>query len=117
MLLLTVHKCWLVCLLPLLALYAWAFAEPRDVISEAEREVTVTGIVTDEEGNHVIAASVLCPEKGIGTISDADGRYVVTIGKNDTIHIQMSGYQSRKVCVGNREIKDRKTTINVQLNH
>lgn len=70
--------------------------EPRDVISEAEREVTVTGIVTDEEGNHVIAASVLCPEKGIGTISDADGRYVVTIGKNDTIHIQMSGYQSRK---------------------
>ena len=114
---LTVHKCWLVCLLPLLALYAWAFAEPRDVISEAEREVTVTGIVTDEEGNHVIAASVLCPEKGIGTISDADGRYVVTIGKNDTIHIQMSGYQSRKVCIGNREIKDCKTTINVQLNH
>lgn len=114
---LTVHKCWLVCLLPLLALYAWAFAEPRDIISEAEREVTVTGIVTDEEGNHVIAASVLCPEKGIGTISDADGRYVVTIGKNDTIHIQMSGYQSRKVCIGNREIKDCKTTINVQLNH
>ena len=49
--------------------------------------------------------------------SDADGRYVVTIGKNDTIHIQMSGYQSRKVCIGNREIKDCKTTINVQLNH
>ena len=42
--------------MPLLALYAWAFAEPRDVISEAEREVTVAGIVTDEEGNHVIAA-------------------------------------------------------------
>ena len=97
--------------------FAWAFAEPRDVISEAEREVTVAGIVTDEEGNHVIAASVLCPAKGIGTISDADGRYVVTVGKNDTIHIQMSGYQSRKVCVGNREIKDHKVTINVQLNH
>ena len=97
----------------------WLYGSMKSLVNpfEAEREVTVAGIVTDEEGNHVIAASVLCPAKGIGTISDADGRYVVTVGKNDTIHIQMSGYQSRKVCVGNREIKDHKVTINVQLNH
>ena len=49
------------CLLPLLALYAWAFAEPRGGIYEADREVTVAGLVTEDDGIYVIAASVLCP--------------------------------------------------------
>lgn len=113
----TVRKYWIGCLLPLLTVYAWAFAEPRAIISKTEQEVTVTGIVTDEEGNNVIAASVLCPAKALATISDADGRYVLTIGRNDTIHIQMSGYKSQKVYIGSREIKEGKATINVQLSH
>lgn len=114
---LTIRKCWIVCLLPILAVYGWAFAKPRVVLSETDQEVTVMGIVADKDGKSVIAASVFCPAKNLGTISDADGRYVLTVGKNDTIHIHMAGYKNRKIFIGNSEIKDNKATINVQLNH
>lgn len=79
------------------------------VFDEVPVQVSISGKVTDENGEALIGAAVL--EKGTtnGTITDIDGNYQLTVGDGAVLQISFVGYQSIEVPVNNR------TTINPQL--
>jgi TonB-dependent starch-binding outer membrane protein SusC len=71
---------------------------------------TVTGQVTSsDDGSGLPGVNVV--EKGTsnGTVTDADGKYSITVGENSTIVFSFVGYKATEMSVGNQ------STINVGL--
>ncbi len=73
------------------------------------REVTVTGRVTNIEGNPVEGASVSVKGTSVGTTTDASGNYRLTVPDNATLLFSSIGFTEREEVVGDR------TVINVVL--
>ncbi|MBK8516390.1 MAG: SusC/RagA family TonB-linked outer membrane protein [Saprospiraceae bacterium] len=73
---------------------------------------TVTGKVTDNTGEAVIGANVIVKEApGVGTISDIDGMYSVTIPKGGiTLVFSYTGFETKSIEIGNS------STINIVMN-
>ena len=74
------------------------------------QNITVSGTVTDGEGEPLIGASVV--EKGSpgnGAVTDLDGRYTISIPSDATLSFSYIGYTSQDVAVNG------KTTVNVIL--
>lgn len=69
----------------------------------------VSGVVTDGTGETVIGASVL--EKGTtnGTITDLDGKFILTVNNNAVLQISYVGYTTQEVPVKG------KTSFNITL--
>lgn len=111
-----IQKCWAVGLVPLLLVYAWIFSIPvaRAEIM-GEQQITMVGMITDEVGRKVVAASLIVPQKAWGTISDMDGNYQLSVGSKDTVYISMSGYEKQEICVADYTVKDAEIVIDVQL--
>lgn len=71
---------------------------------------TVSGKVTDDQGNPLPAVSVVVKGTNTGTTSLQDGSYQINISdKNATLVFSLVGYESQKI-----KVKER-TTINVSL--
>lgn len=70
---------------------------------------TVTGTITDQDGEPLPSATVL--EKGTanGSIADMDGKFSITVSETATLIFRFSGFETKEVYVGNQ------STINVQL--
>jgi iron complex outermembrane receptor protein len=70
---------------------------------------TVTGVISDSDGEALIGANVL--EKGTlnGTISDIDGSYSLTVADGATLVFSFTGFADQEIVVGNQ------STINVSL--
>lgn len=111
-----IHKYWVACLIPLLSVYAWAFAVPvsPDRASDIQR-VTIMGTITNEKGDKIVAASVIAPHTSAGTISDMDGHYILSVENQDTVYISMDGYEKQRICVAEYPVAGTKVVINVQL--
>jgi TonB-linked SusC/RagA family outer membrane protein len=69
----------------------------------------VTGTVTDAKGETVIGANVVEKGSANGSITDADGKFTLTVKENATLVISFVGYVTQEIAVGNR------TTLNVTL--
>jgi len=67
-----------------------------------KRSKTVAGMVTDENDEPLIGAAVqIKGQEGSGTVTDADGRFTLTVPSNDaTLRISSIGYVAREVRVG-----------------
>lgn len=65
----------------------------------AQNKVTVKGVVTDKKGETIIGASVtLKGNKSIGTISDIDGNFVLTVpNDNVTLIVSYIGMETKEV--------------------
>ncbi len=62
--------------------------------------VTVTGTVTDANGETVIGASVVPKGKaGAGVVTDFDGRFTITVPKGSTLQISYIGMKMKDVKV------------------
>lgn len=72
-------------------------------------QMTVTGVVTDADGEALIGANVL--EKGTsnGTITDIDGSYSISVGDGATLVFSFTGFTDQEIVVGNQ------TSIDVEL--
>ncbi|MCL1933225.1 MAG: SusC/RagA family TonB-linked outer membrane protein [Candidatus Azobacteroides sp.] len=69
---------------------------------------TVTGIVTDESGESLPGVNVIVKDSRIGTITDGDGKYIITAPNADaTLVFSYIGMITREIVVGDR------TNINV----
>jgi len=85
--------------------YAFSVPDPGDM-----QQKRVTGRVTDQTGAALPGVNIL--EKGTinGAISDADGRYALTVASpNSVLNFSFIGYNTREVTVGAQ------TTIDVVL--
>ncbi len=76
------------------------------------QEKTVTGTVTDQEGEPLIGVNVVVKESRkvgtiVGTITDYNGEYELIMPEGtDTLAFSFIGYISEEVAVGNRTIVD-----------
>ena len=77
----------------------------------AQRELTITGHVTDATGEDVIGASVIVKDaKGLGTITDFNGNYTIKVQEYRTLVFSYIGYTPQEVLV-----KGDKTTIDIVM--
>jgi TonB-linked outer membrane protein, SusC/RagA family/TonB-dependent outer membrane receptor, SusC/RagA subfamily, signature region len=74
------------------------------------QSITVRGTVTDESGEALVGVTIQIPGTAIGTITDADGRFVLpNVPSDGTLEISYVGMLSQTVALNGR------TTINVVL--
>ena len=69
-------------------------------------DIAITGKVTDEKGEPIPGATVSVPGTNIGTATDIDGNYSLTVPDNSRLVFSFIGYQSQTVEVGNSDVID-----------
>jgi TonB-linked SusC/RagA family outer membrane protein len=71
---------------------------------------TVTGVVTDENDEPVIGATILVVGTSRGTVTDINGRFSIDVPANAVLQISYVGYVTQRIRVGTS------STLNVKLN-
>ena len=72
-------------------------------VSVLERaDVAVTGTVTNEDGEPVPGATVSIPGTGIGTATDLDGNYSITVPEGSTLVFSFIGFESQSIAVNDQ---------------
>lgn len=67
---------------------------------------TVTGIVSDENGESIIGATVSVKGTTTGTMTDLDGKFSISVKNNDVLTISYVGYAEQSVSVsGKNDLK------------
>jgi len=84
------------------------FSSEMPGYSIAQQLKSVTGVVTDAKGEPLPGVTVQIKGTGIGTVTDADGRYTLN-NVSDEAAIEFLGMKTQEMIVGNR------TTIDVEL--
>lgn len=70
-------------------------------------QVTVTGTVTNAAGETLIGASIFVKDQvGVGTITDVDGTYSLTVDDNATLVFSYTGFESQEIPVNGRTVID-----------
>jgi len=68
---------------------------------------TVTGKVTDEEGESLIGVSILVKGTGSGTVTDLDGSFSINVPEESNVLIfSYTGFANKSVQVNNRSVID-----------
>lgn len=73
------------------------------------QNITVTGVVSDPEGEPLIGASVLAEGTNAGAATNIDGEYSLSVAPNATLVVSYIGYTPQRVAV------DGRTVVNVTL--
>ncbi|WP_235954577.1 SusC/RagA family TonB-linked outer membrane protein [Cyclobacterium salsum] len=79
------------------------------VVSKSLVEVIVSGTVVDENGQPIPGATVSVPGTSIGTATDLDGKYSITVPDGSSLVFSFIGFESQTITVGNQQ------TINITL--
>lgn len=76
-------------------------AEPAGPLAQ----ITVTGTVTDAKGEALIGATILVKDQvGVGTITDVDGSYSITVDENAVLVFSFTGFEKQEIAVGGRKV-------------
>lgn len=76
-------------------------------LTETQAEVTITGRVTDENGQDFPGVNVILKGTTSGTNTDADGKYTISVPDANAILVfSFVGYSTQEVPVGNRTVVD-----------
>lgn len=77
---------------------------------------TISGTVSDKNGDPLIGVSVIVKDSKIGTVTDLDGKYsIVVSGNNPVLVVSYVGYVSQDLRVGERKTVDVVLDENNQL--
>ncbi|MDE6522294.1 MAG: TonB-dependent receptor [Muribaculaceae bacterium] len=76
-----------------------AYAEPLPVAAPQAETGTVTGVITDSEGELLIGATVLVKGTSTGTATDIDGRFSLNAPIGSELQISYVGYQNKTIKV------------------
>lgn len=78
-------------------------------------ERTVSGTITDENGEGIPGVSILISGTSTGTRTDVDGKYTLVVpGDRDVLHVSFIGYRTIDVTIGNRTAIDIKMELDIQ---
>ncbi|MFY0689920.1 MAG: TonB-dependent receptor [Cyclobacteriaceae bacterium] len=75
------------------------------------QDKNISGKVTDENGEGLPGASVVVRGTSIGTTTDIEGNFTMSVSNDATVVVSFVGYESRVMEVGNQEFLD----INMSL--
>src|SRR5690606_35171440 len=81
-------------------------AENPVLIENEIRDVTVSGTVTDPNGEPIPGVTVSVPGTTIGTATDLDGRYSLTVQEGSTLVFSFIGFEPQSIAVGDRSVID-----------
>ena len=81
----------------------------QGVMLAQDNAKSITGEVTDENGQPLIGATVVVKGTGSGTITDADGSFIISANSEDVLAVSYIGYLNQEVSVGNQSV------ISIQL--
>ena len=71
------------------------------------QNIKITGTVSDDENNPLIAAAVIVDGVGTGTTTDASGAYSITVPSADAVlRFESLGYAPTKIKVGDKRVID-----------
>jgi len=79
------------------------------VIAPSQIAKEITGVITDSDGNPVPGASVAVKGTSLGTITDMDGKFAITVHEGATLIVSFMGMKTKTVVVGSSSV------INVTL--
>ncbi|MEX2592861.1 MAG: TonB-dependent receptor [Anditalea sp.] len=79
------------------------------LIANQEVEVEITGTVVDETGEPIPGVTVSVPGTGIGTATDIEGKYTLSVPEGSTLVFSFIGFEAQQISVGDQSI------INVTL--
>ena len=71
-------------------------------VRKTEKRFNVTGVVTDSHGEPLIAVSILIKGTDNGAITDADGKFSISVQADDTIEFHYIGYESQEIAVAGK---------------
>lgn len=79
-------------------------------VTQQSASRTVTGLLTDSNGDPIIGATIKITGKQGGTITDIDGRYKIVVADNDELVFSYIGFETVS-----RKVKKGQESINVQM--
>lgn len=68
----------------------------------AQQQINVSGTVLDQSGEAVIGASVTVVGQKVGTVSDLDGKFSLSVAPQGAISVSFLGYITQTVSIDNR---------------
>ncbi|MCF8336127.1 MAG: SusC/RagA family TonB-linked outer membrane protein [Bacteroidales bacterium] len=77
--------------------------EMSDEAAPEQQQVTVTGSVTDNQGNPLPGVNIVVEGTTTGTTTDMDGNYSIEVPADATLVFSFVGYQEQSIDVGGRE--------------
>lgn len=81
-------------------------AVTSNALFNAPYDVTVTGTVTDSNGEPIPGATVSVPGTSIGTATDIDGKYSITVPDGASLVFSFIGFESQTIEVNNQSTLD-----------
>lgn len=69
-------------------------------------DVTITGTVLDENGEPIPGVTVSVPGTGLGTATDIEGKYFITVPEGSTLVFSFIGFETQTIAVGGQSIID-----------
>ena len=72
-------------------------------IPSSTEEITISGKVTDEEGQEIVGATIQVKGTSRGTITDMEGNYSITVSEGETLVFSYVGYRTIEVVVTDQE--------------
>ena len=81
---------------------------------EENDKIKITGRVTGPNGEAIAGASVVQKGSGIGTSTDNNGVYTLTVDNDATLVISSIGYETEEVKVSGRSVIDVKMLVSVK---
>lgn len=79
-------------------------SENTEVILVQNEDVTVSGIVRDVTGEPLPGTTVIVAGTTIGTVTDMDGKFTLTVPENATLVFSFIGFESKQVVVGDQSV-------------
>ncbi len=77
------------------------------VVGFASAQRTVSGTITDTEGEPLIGASVLVQGTGVGTVADFDGSYTLEVPEGSNVLVfSFTGYAQQEITLGASNVID-----------
>ncbi|HLT07702.1 MAG TPA: SusC/RagA family TonB-linked outer membrane protein [Cyclobacteriaceae bacterium] len=96
----------LIVFLLLIVHIASAKAESNGHISTTQADVTVKGRVTEENGSPMPGVTVSVPGTAIGTATDLNGEYTLSVPEGSTLVFSFIGFVSQSIEVGGKSVID-----------
>nr|MBI1230512.1 SusC/RagA family TonB-linked outer membrane protein [Cytophagales bacterium] len=75
-------------------------------ISAEEVDVIVRGTVVDTNGQGLPGVTVSVPGTSVGTATDMDGKYSLSVSEGSTLIFSFIGFQTQRVAIGDRSVID-----------
>lgn len=83
-----------------------AASDSKPILGITDLDITLTGIVSDINGNPIPGATVSVAGTAIGTASDLDGKYSISVPEGSTLVFSFIGFESQQITVGDRSVID-----------